>query len=214
MILHVAYTLRKVKANTLRERRVSALALDIFGGRRVENQWPAEATPGNVLLFESTGFDLDLVEEALRRSVAIVAHQYPRGWHKIPVPGEFNCFAYCVNILYLWVGAACPAWWLGSLRTSWCALLHIFNRRSGYGSAFLIFTLQCLLQLPPPFNYASSHAILGLNRLFREAPWTKRPGEWTLLEATTHTLPALGHGIESLVFVAACIDTALRAYRY
>ena len=50
--------------------------------------------------------------------------------------------------------------------------------------------------------------------VFREAPWTKRPGEWTLLEATTHTLPALGHGIESLVFVAACIDTALRAYRY
>ena len=119
-----------------------------------------------------------------------------------------------MNILYLWVGAACPAWWLGSLRTSWCALLHIFNRRSGFGSAFVILTLQCMLQLPPPFNYASSHAILGLNRLFREAPWTQRPSEWTWLEATTHTLPALGHGIESFVFVAACMDTAFQVYRY
>ena len=67
-----------------------------------------------------SGWPRDLVEEALQRTVNHASHPYTRGYAKIPQPGEYNCFAYALNVLAIWVGGACPLWALGPLRTICC----------------------------------------------------------------------------------------------
>jgi hypothetical protein len=174
--------------------------LDLFSvratrGRRVTSSWP---TPGytepgyrgaNVRLASLglTGWSRDLVEDALRRTVNLASHPFTQGYAKIPNPGEYNCFAYALSVISIWLGGSLPLWGLGSVRAFWC-----IATTAGVGiEVWLSSVMMMLLQLPLPLNYA-------FGQLFLIADRGSKAGRRELLPC------AVGVS-ESVFFVATCL---------
>ena len=139
------------------------LSVMAVSGKRVTKAWPSPGytEPGyigsNVLLAPASrwsmgfsGWSRDHVDEALRRTLNHISHRYNQGYAKIPQPDEYNCFAYSLTILSIWVGGSCPLFSFGALRTICC-----LGGAHGVGrEAWAAAMLMMLLQLPQPFNYA------------------------------------------------------------
>ena len=185
-------------------------------GRRVTEHWPPPGysergyTGRNLMLLRSRGWSLDLVEEALLRTVNLASHPFTKGYAKIPQPGEYNCFAYSLNVLAIWLGGACPVWALGSLRTVACVATTRGVGIETWGAAMLMM----LLQLPQPFNYAFGQLFRaldkGLKAVARRAATEPRPTSslqhvQRVVSCLDALLPALMACVESLMFMETCV---------
>ena len=210
--------------------QVSILTVE---GRGVTDLWPAPGykeanyTGKNVLLagptgeptwagscapsFGLTGWSRDQVEDGLRRTINLASHPFPRGYAKIPQPGEYNCFAYSLSAIGIWLGQACPLEALGSLRTIWCLFWASGIGVETWGAAMLMM----LLQLPQPLNYAFGHSILELDRGMKAAskifaPTPPRSVVDALGRLVQVLMPMAVSLTESVIFILALIWLAVK----